>query len=423
MRVAVRESAACRYVEPVYATCLFCNAALGANDAIEHFPVGRRLAYDAATGRLWVVCQSCTRWNLSPLETRWEAIEEAERLFRGTKVRVSTDNIAMAELSEGTQLVRIGKPPRLEMSVWRYGHEMQKRWRRWLQLNGVGSLVMSAPIAFTVGSLAHTDSPVFWSLAGVTAVHTVGFSAKNAWLNWYNRTVPKAAVRDDNGTLLRLTNTNMDRSMLISEDGHEQLALKLTHVTAHPAGPFLRLLGNSEATSGVEHSSVLTSQTALQALSVLLPRINRFGGLEPEIEQALDVIDETPDMNQLLQRASANNASRRHRFAAETRGTTRIISAPQPVRLALEMALHEHDERRALEGELHLLEERWRDADAIAKIADNLLLPEQIPTQVQRLRGNAVNARNQQSRGNSLRGTGGSSEIDTNGNTNGTTLD
>ncbi len=40
----------------VYTTCLFCNGALGTNEVIEHFPVGRRLAFDSAKGRLWVVC-------------------------------------------------------------------------------------------------------------------------------------------------------------------------------------------------------------------------------------------------------------------------------------------------------------------------------------------------------------------------------
>ena len=34
-------------------------------------PVGRRLAFDPAKGRLWVVCRSCERWNLTPLEERW----------------------------------------------------------------------------------------------------------------------------------------------------------------------------------------------------------------------------------------------------------------------------------------------------------------------------------------------------------------
>ena len=63
----------------MYSTCLFCRHPLGANGVLEHFPVGRRIAFDAAKGRLWVVCRHCTRWNLTPLEERWEAIEEAER--------------------------------------------------------------------------------------------------------------------------------------------------------------------------------------------------------------------------------------------------------------------------------------------------------------------------------------------------------
>jgi hypothetical protein len=84
----------------MYSTCIFCNADLGTNEAIEHFPVGRRLAFDAAKGRLWVVCRKCERWNLTPLEERWEAIEEAERLFSETRMRVSTDNIGMARVSE-----------------------------------------------------------------------------------------------------------------------------------------------------------------------------------------------------------------------------------------------------------------------------------------------------------------------------------
>jgi hypothetical protein len=45
-------------------------------------------------------------------------------------------------------------------------------------------------------------------------------------------------------------------------------------------------------------------------------------------------------------------------------------------RLAFEMALHEEQERRALEGELLALERAWREAEEIAQIADNLLVPE-----------------------------------------------
>ena len=53
-----------------------------------------------------------------------------------------------------------------------------------------------------------------------------------------------------------------------------------------------------------------------------------------------------------------------------------IGNMPEPTRLALEMALHEEQERRALEGELWLLEQAWRDAEEIAAISDDLLLPE-----------------------------------------------
>lgn len=40
--------------------------------------------------------------------------------------------------------------------------------------------------------------------------------------------------------------------------------------------------------------------------------------------------------------------------------------------LALEMSLHEESERRALEGELALLEAAWRDAEELAQIADSI---------------------------------------------------
>ena len=85
----------------MYSTCLFCHGHLGTNEAIEHFTVGSRLAFDAKKGRLRVVCAKCARWNLTPVEERWEAIEECERLFRDTHVRVSTAQVGMARLREG----------------------------------------------------------------------------------------------------------------------------------------------------------------------------------------------------------------------------------------------------------------------------------------------------------------------------------
>src|SRR3954447_1112693 len=122
----------------MYSTCLICNQSLAANDAIEHFPVGRRLAFDSKKGRLWVVCHHCGRWNLSPLEERWEAIDESERSFRDTRVRVSTDNIGLARLPDGLELIRIGSPLRPEFAAWRYGRHFGSRRRKTLAIAGTG---------------------------------------------------------------------------------------------------------------------------------------------------------------------------------------------------------------------------------------------------------------------------------------------
>jgi hypothetical protein len=52
-----------------------------------------------------------------------------------------------------------------------------------------------------------------------------------------------------------------------------------------------------------------------------------------------------------------------------------INKMPKPTKLALEMALHEEQERRALEGELWRLERAWEQAEEIAAISDDLFLP------------------------------------------------
>ncbi len=147
-----------RYIRSVYATCLFCSEALGRNESIENFPVGRRLAFDAAKGRLWVVCPSCARWNLTPLEVRWEAIEEAERAYRDMKLRTATENIGLATLNDGTELVRIGKPLLPEFAAWRYGDVFRRRWRRIAPYAAVG---LALPLAYTGYNVAFLAGATF----------------------------------------------------------------------------------------------------------------------------------------------------------------------------------------------------------------------------------------------------------------------
>jgi len=51
------------------------------------------------------------------------------------------------------------------------------------------------------------------------------------------------------------------------------------------------------------------------------------------------------------------------------------------------MAAHEESERRALDGELYLLEEAWKQAEEIAAIADDMFLPASVEEKLSRLRG------------------------------------
>ncbi len=50
------------------------------------------------------------------------------------------------------------------------------------------------------------------------------------------------------------------------------------------------------------------------------------------------------------------------------------------------MVSHEDSERRALEGELHILEEAWKQAEEIAGISDDLFLPSEISTRLTELK-------------------------------------
>jgi hypothetical protein len=105
----------------MYSTCLHCTKSLGTNDVLETLPIGRRVAFDAAQGRLWVVCRECARWNLVPFDTRLESIDACERLYRDTPTRYATDNIGLAHTKAGLELVRIGQPLRPEFASWRMG--------------------------------------------------------------------------------------------------------------------------------------------------------------------------------------------------------------------------------------------------------------------------------------------------------------
>ncbi len=63
-----------------------------------------------------------------------------------------------------------------------------------------------------------------------------------------------------------------------------------------------------------------------------------------------------------------------------------LQSLKSATRITLEMALHEEQERRAIRGELHILEAVWREAEEIASIAVNMFVPEETDAQLEAMR-------------------------------------
>lgn len=339
----------------MYSTCLFCHTTLGANEAVEHFPVGRRLAFDAAKGRLWVVCRKCERWNLTPVEERWEAIEECERSFRDTKLRVSTDQIGMSRLSEGLELVRIGKPLRPEFAAWRYGDQFGRRQRR-TQLN------------YSAGFLAMLGMQLGGPMLGgpIAGAYIV---AKVGQLGWrmYQRTRVVARAPDNEGNLRLIRTHEARETILLPPTADELWGLRIMHRPPERSRiPWWRYTRDGVQTD-------IRGEGALRVAGQILPTLNSAGASAGEVKHAVKLATEDEDplvvFDQIARLAATKPTWREYGKGAP------LVRIPMGMRLALEMASHEESERRAMEGELYLLEDAWREAEEIAAISDDMFLP------------------------------------------------
>ena len=344
----------------MYATCLFCNQPLGTNTSFDAFPVGRRLAFDAAKGRLWVVCRKCERWNLSPSEERWETIERAEQLYRDSRRRVATAEIGLARLADGTELVRIGEPLRPEFAAWRYGDQFGRRRTRQLLVAGaglaaVGGIVAGgAALGVSVGGFA-------WGLmrVGRVAIHGSGETIV-------------ARVRADDGRVLPVRRRHLAESSLSrGSDGTLAIDLRYKNGQSRFEGP--------EAT---------------RIAGLVVPAVNRFGGSRRMVADAVQEIEQEGGPERYVERlarraevTTALRAPRRGRWGRRGQvGSTGLYGLTPVDRLGLEMALHEETERRAMAGELALLELAWRDAEEVAAIADDMFLPAGVWSALERMR-------------------------------------
>ncbi len=336
----------------MYSTCLFCNRSLGRNEVVETFPVGRRLAFDGEKGRLWAVCPSCRRWNLTPLEERWEAIEECERIFRELRTRVHSEEIGAARHPEGLQLIRIGRPIPVEFATWRYGETMQRRMRRRALVTGAGAAGGLALIAGGILPATFAGSALFYG-AHMTDLYDI----YRAWIT----------VRLPDGEAVRVRPWKVD---LMNPETEGQLGVRVK-------------LKSREI--------FLLDQDAREVAGKALPVLNRYGARKSTIRSAVGGIEEVGGMERFVR---ATWGSGRPRPGSGIRwimsndmkaGSMR--SLPPETRFGLEMSLQEERERRAMEGELAVLEAAWKEAEALAKISDDLLVSPEVEEKLREMRG------------------------------------
>jgi hypothetical protein len=401
----------------MYSTCLFCLAALGRNDALPSFPVGRRLAYDRQRGRLWAVCERCGRWNLAPLTERWDAVEECERLYRAAHQRYGTDNIGLAGLRDGTELVRIGPALRPEVAVWRYGARLLRRRTprrdalvhasaallgagsramRWLNPESGGLTPEEHVLRLTAGlsGPGHRGDRVLAIVPrGPASGHTRGATDDRPDARPGND-VPTAIVRG----------RHLATALLVRPEQGEPWQLEL----AHELGP-IRL-------SGAE---------GLRIAAKLFAAVNRHAGSAALVAAAVRKVDEAMEPDGYFRRVldsawrwqwgrvSAARVGEAAGSAAVAVAEPAVAGPSAPMvrpaatlaedlavqltgrsfwaqggigtaeriallrmsvvdRLALEMVAHEAAERAVLDVELAALAAAWRDAEEIAAIADAL---------------------------------------------------
>lgn len=359
----------------MYRTCLFCAADLGTNEVLEAFPVGRLLAYDAWKGRLWAVCPRCARWNLAPIEERWETIESAEVRFRAAPLRVHSENVGLAKLPDGTGLIRIGEALPGELAAWRYGDQLRRRRvRHWVQSGGE-FLLGNGPLAAAVLAPTALGVALPALFAGVSTLGAISVGAalgiaSNLPQRWIWR-------RRGERVLLRVTRPDADPVVIraadaigarldVAEDGRLRVRLEM-----EPLDEIRRVTRWMTGITLMHTPITVMGDPGRRLLGRLLVGVNRTGATRSQVAASLAELDLAGGSETFLHRIAERRPGVGGRRDRRPKSAAPLLRAPEA--LAFELALHEETERHALEGELRSLRSAWAEAEEIAAIADSLL--------------------------------------------------
>jgi hypothetical protein len=306
--------------------CIFCHRPFPANQQLEQMTAGERIAFDPQRGRLWCICRTCQGWTLMPFEQRWEALEELERTARDrARLLLQGENIALYR-ADRLELIRIGRAGLPEESWWRYGDELARRHDRARRIKRRGKII---------------DALTAMAILGVPI--------------WTNANAEQWLDSARQKSMGRLAWTGLERCASC----HREIR-KLPFALRSE----VQVLGGLESVSlripcsCRNAGTVLSGIAAHHTLRRLLAFHNFGGASQPDIFRAANLVEDsaaTGPLDALLDR-------------------NRTIAGLDYVRvLTLEIALNNAIERELLQLEASELEERWREEEAIAAIADGEL--------------------------------------------------
>lgn len=333
----------------MYADCFICRRPLGGNKSIPHLTIGRRIAFDVDRGRLWVVCSRCGQWCLTPMEDRWEALAECEALFKNAEARVSTANVGLAHVAD-VELIRIGSALRDEIANWRYGPRLARRRRVAKMVTGAAAIGGGAALAvasYAIGTLAVASSSAF--VGGWFAMLGTAYAYKMRRLSGW---APVARLDLPEGRHKLLFRSDLSSIWLERRrtPPHLLITIRFTDLDVRYSG-----------------------EDALTLLSHVLPHANWRGASTTEIEAATTALDRA---EREPRGAHGDGGPPWERLIGAPHDPPRaLLAMPTVRRLALEMAVNEELEHRAMSGEVAQFARRWSEEEKIARTADDMFLP------------------------------------------------
>ncbi len=323
----------------MYDRCLVCGRGFAPNDVLESLGRGRRVAYDLGESRLWVICTSCRRWSLCPLESRWEALEELEKLVSDVgRPLARTDNVALFRVGS-LEVVRVGQAGLREEAWWRFGKELQGRRERYRKLSAAGTIGATAAIA---GSWA-----------------TGGMSFLVAWLLWDQ--APTAVTRG--ARWFRFGTTAWQGVGKCRRCGRAIGGVRFAQrgqlvLGIGEASPVV-LVGCPACRKRPDSGLLLQGQEGNRVLRRVLAYHHFSGASERRVQGATRLIQVLGGPERLSSRLLKDGRT------LSGVGATGAI--------ALEISIHKERERRLLQMELAELEAHWRREEELARIIDEEL--------------------------------------------------